>query len=233
MKNNTSSSSSSSSLCSQVFSVPSLFVSFSLLFALPLALFYFLFASSSSSSFSGSRNALLPEPSQPRIRVHVAELPRSLNYGLLESYWSSGSDSRLGSDDDDRIRSRPKPETLNPKSNPPYPQSPLIKQYSAEYWILGDLDTPPEQRSASFAERVAAGDDYDVVFVPFFATLSAEIQLGRGKSVFRKKVASNEDYQRQRQVVDFVKNSRAWKLSGGRDHVFVLTGTLIIFLSSS
>ncbi|XAR55615.1 Xylogalacturonan beta-1,3-xylosyltransferase [Bertholletia excelsa] len=153
------------------------------------------------------------------IKVYVADLPRSLNNGLLEKYWSLESDTRLGSEADNEIRSTRMWKKLR---NPPYPENPLIKQYSAEYWILGDLMTPEEQRTASFARRVLDPSEADVVFVPFFATLSAEMQLGVAKGAFRKKVG-NEDYERQRQVVDFVKNTEAWKRSGGRDHVFVLT----------
>lgn len=154
------------------------------------------------------------------IRVYVADLPRSLNYDLLAKYWSLNGDSRLGRDEDSEIRS-----TLFSKSPkfPPYPENPLIKQYSAEYWIMGDLMTPDESRTGSFAKRVSDINEADVLFVPFFATLSAELQLSVAKGAFRKKM-SNEDYERQRQVVDFVKGTDAWKKSGGRDHVFVLTG---------
>lgn len=88
--------------------------------------------------------------------------------------------------------------------------------------------TPPHQRTGSFARRVFNAQDADVVFVPFFATLSAELQLATAKGVFRKK-DGNEDYARQRQVVDLVKNTEAWKRSGGRDHVFVLTGMSLAF----
>lgn len=80
----------------------------------------------------------------------------------------------------------------------------------------------------SFAKRVSDVDEADVVFVPFFATLSAEMQLGMAKGAFRKKVG-NEDYERQKEVVDFVRSTEAWKRSGGRDHVFVLTGNLFFF----
>lgn len=99
---------------------------------------------------------------------------------------------------------------------------------------MGDLMTPEKMRIGSFAKRVFDVEDADVVFVPFFATLSAELQLGVKKSVFRKKVG-NEDYDRQREVVDFVRNTEAWKRSGGRDHVFVLTGEcdyVLIFLNA-
>lgn len=84
--------------------------------------------------------------------------------------------------------------------------------------------TPPGFRTGSFAKRVDSAEEADVIFVPFFATLSAEMQLGKDKGRFRKKDEGNEDYVRQRQVVDFVRDSEAWKRSGGRDHVFVLTG---------
>lgn len=91
---------------------------------------------------------------------------------------------------------------------------------------MGDLMTPPELKKDSLAERVFNIDEADVIFVPFFATLSAELQLGVNKGVFRKKVEDNEDYQRQKMVLDLVKKSEAWQRSGGRDHVFVLTGKL-------
>ncbi|XP_009114744.1 probable arabinosyltransferase ARAD1 [Brassica rapa] len=169
-------------------------------------------------------NSLLSDPNlrisrgtvETGINVFVAELPRSLNYGLLDKYWSSPPDSRIPSDPDHPTR----------KPNPPkpgkYPENPLIKQYSAEYWMMGDLETPPEKRIGSFAKRVFSESEADVVFVPFFATLSAEMELGNGKGSFRKR-SGNEDYQRQRQVVDFLNKTQAWKRSGGRDHVFVLT----------
>ncbi|KAF8411837.1 hypothetical protein HHK36_004396 [Tetracentron sinense] len=149
-----------------------------------------------------------------------ADLPRSLNYGLLDKYWSFNGDSRLGSDVDNELRSSLSSKWKLPF--PPYPENPLIKQYSAEFWILGDLMTPEESRGGSFARRVFDVDEADVVFVPFFATLSAEIQLGMAKGVFRKKVG-NGDYERQREVVDLIQGTDAWRRSGGRDHVFVLT----------
>ncbi|OVA01068.1 Exostosin-like [Macleaya cordata] len=212
-------------------SIPSLFLSFALFCILSLSLFFLFYLtqnqqqqSSSSLSFS---NKIPPNPNKPFIKVYLADLPRSFNYGLLDKYWSFTADSRLGSDADNDLRSdlsssSSSSSKLNPKF-PPYPENPLIKQYSAEYWILGDLMTPEEWRGNSFAKRVYNVDEADVVFVPFFATLSAELQLGLEKGLFRKKVSGNEDYQRQKEVVDLIRGSDAWKRSGGRDHVFVLT----------
>ncbi|KAM6542180.1 hypothetical protein CsatB_006627 [Cannabis sativa] len=203
-------------------SLTSIFLLFTFLFTLSLFLFFLIGSShhidypSLSSSPLISQNHLITLDS---IKVYVSELPRSLNYGLLDKYWSFDSDSRLGSDADREIRSSLSHKTLEIL---PYPENPLIKQYSAEYWILGDLSTPLEERTTSFAKRVFDVEEADVVFVPFFATVSAEMQLGMAKGVFRKKIG-NEDYERQRKVVDLVKKSKAWKRSGGRDHVFVLT----------
>ncbi|XP_011038190.1 PREDICTED: probable arabinosyltransferase ARAD1 [Populus euphratica] len=193
---------------------PTLFLAFTLLTFLSLCL---LFISNKISSFPNPQNTL--QISQAFIKVYVADLPRSLNYGLLDQYWSSSMpDARISSDPDHQVRPRP----IKNQKFPDYPENPLIKQYSAEYWITGDLMTPEKLRSRSFAKRVFDFNEADVVFVPFFATLSAEMELAKGKGSFRRK-EGNEDYQRQKEVVDFVRNSEVWKRSGGKDHVFVLT----------
>ncbi|XP_062184208.1 probable arabinosyltransferase ARAD1 [Phragmites australis] len=153
-----------------------------------------------------------PNPDR-RLRVYVAALPRALNYGLLDRYWSlPAADSRIPASSD--------PDHPAPHNHPPYPDNPLIKQYSAEYWLLASL----QSASAGAAVRkVADWREADVVFVPFFATLSAEMELGWGaKGAFRKK-DGNDDYRRQREVVDRVTAHPAWRRSGGRDHIFVLT----------
>ncbi|KAK0576316.1 hypothetical protein LWI29_015300 [Acer saccharum] len=194
-------------------SLPRLFLSLSLLSILSLFFFFFFFVSNPTHQISQNT------PHSNYINVYVADLPRSYNYDLLNLYWTSSSpDSRIPSDPDHtQIHHPPR------RKYPPYPENPLIKQYSAEYWLLGDLETHENSRPNSFANRVFNEDDADVVFVPFFATLSAEMELAKGNSLFRKKTPDNEDYKRQREVVDFVKNSLAWKRLGGRDHVFVLT----------
>lgn len=148
-----------------------------------------------------------------------------MNYGLLEDYWSQ-KDRRAAEDADEELRAA----VLAGMEYPPYPLNPLIRQYSAEYWLLGDLLNPPRLTGkmdafSSVAKRVWKVEDADVVFVPFFATLSAEMQLDRAKGKFRHKKEDNEDYRRQMKVVDLIKTSAAWQRSGGRDHVFVLTGT--------
>ncbi|OAY58565.1 probable arabinosyltransferase ARAD1 [Manihot esculenta] len=195
-------------------SIPSLFLTFTVFSFITLS--FFLLFSNPNPSIPNLQNTL-QAPQNP-IKVYLADLPRSFNYGLLDQYWSSSvPDSRISYDPDHS-------QIYGYKSSkfPPYPENPLIKQYSAEYWLMGDLMTPEHLRIQSFAKRVVDVDQADVVFVPFFATLSAEMELGRGKGTFRRK-EGNEDYKRQKEVIELVKNSDAWKRSGGRDHVFVLT----------
>ncbi|GJW60652.1 probable arabinosyltransferase ARAD1 [Tanacetum coccineum] len=208
---------SKTSICS----VSTLFLSISVVFTLLLSLFLLSsnHTSKSATPLSCLKSTTSIDSISNSINVYVLDLPTSLNYGLLDKYWSLSHDSRLGSEVDNEIRST---HSWNKGKLPRYPESPLIKQYSAEYWIMGDLMTPQELRSGSFAKRVFAPQEADVIFVPFFGTISAELQLGVAKGVFRKKVG-NEDYARQREVLDFVKGTDAWKRSGGRDHVFVLT----------
>ncbi|KAB2092982.1 hypothetical protein ES319_A02G066800v1 [Gossypium barbadense] len=197
----------------------SLFLTFTVLLSLSFFIFFFFFTSPVTEPTNS-----LPQTSflssQNSIKVYVANLPRSLNYGLLQQYWDSDHpDSRIPSDPDHQISTA---HFSKPTKYPPYPENPLIKQYSAEYWIMGDLETPQGMRTASFAKRAFDVNEADVVFVPFFATLSAEMELGSGSGAFKKK-AGNGDYLRQKKVLDFVRNTDAWKRSGGRDHVFVLT----------
>ncbi|KDP34421.1 hypothetical protein JCGZ_12702 [Jatropha curcas] len=199
-------------------SIPFLFLCF--IFASLLSLSLFLLLYNSSTSFPNPQNTF--QNPQNSLKVYLADLPRSFNYGLLDQYWSlSEPDSRTSYDPDHTQIGTINNNHKNSK-HPPYAENPLIKQYSAEYWITGDLMTPENLKSQSFAKRVSDINQADVIFVPFFATLSAEMELGRGKGTFRKK-EGNEDYKRQKEVVEFVKNSEAWKRSGGRDHVFVLT----------
>ncbi|XP_031247186.1 probable arabinosyltransferase ARAD1 [Pistacia vera] len=193
-------------------SIPCIFLSFTLLSILSLAFFFV--ANYPKPTCELSQLNTSPQSS---IKVFVADLPRSFNYDLLNQYWAATSpDSRLPVDPDHQIHH-------DRLKFPPFPENPLIKQYSAEYWIFVDLESPENVRGNSFAKRVLRLEEADVVFVPFYATLSAEMELGKERSSFRKKSVENEDYKRQKEVVEIVKKSEAWRRSGGRDHVFVLT----------
>lgn len=64
------------------------------------------------------------------------------------------------------------------------------------------------------AVRVRRPKDADVIFVPFFASLSYN-KYGRMRM-------KNRDLELQKKVVDYVVNQKAWKRSKGRDHVIVM-----------
>ncbi|KAJ3678416.1 hypothetical protein LUZ60_002219 [Juncus effusus] len=90
--------------------------------------------------------------------------------------------------------------------------------------MLNDLQKVKDPKGAVVI-RVYTSDEADVILVPFFASLSAEIELGWGqKGKFMKRdEEKNSDYRRQREVVDRIKMSEAWRRSGRRDHVFVMS----------
>ncbi|XP_074263546.1 putative arabinosyltransferase ARAD1 isoform X2 [Silene latifolia] len=161
------------------------------------------------------------------LKVFVSELPRSYNYGLLQEYWSLPPDNRIKFDPDHLPGSSRKHSN---KEFPPYPNNPVHTQYSAEYWLLGDLMTPESLRNNnSVAKRVSDAKDADVIFVPFFAALSCEMQASIDRRIITRKVDKNEDYRRQKEVMDIVTNSEAWIRSGGRDHVFVLADPMAMW----
>ncbi|KAG0556067.1 hypothetical protein KC19_11G023300 [Ceratodon purpureus] len=170
------------------------------------------------------------------LKVYVVDLAREFNYGLLEDYYKSrnarGSrDLWLGEEPHD---GDPLEEKLDGSSElgefMPYPKNPNWRQYSAEYWLLADLLTEELLRAAhSAAVKVSDMADADVFLVPFFCALSAEIQLGEGHGKFRKKMEENRDYVRQRKVMEFVTQTSAWRRSGGRDHVFMLTDPMAMW----
>ncbi|KAM3391154.1 hypothetical protein ACQJBY_012678 [Aegilops geniculata] len=188
-----------------------------------LSLSLLLLRPSSSPPLLPSARTTDPDPAhRRRLSVYVADLPRALNHGLLDLYWSLPSaDARIPASSD--------PDHPPPRDHPPYPASPLIRQYSAEYWLLRSLLGPAAPASAA-VRVVADWREADVVFVPFFATLSAEMELGWGatKGAFRRK-EGNGDYRRQHDVVDRVTAHPAWRRSGGRDHVFVLTDPMAMW----
>ncbi|CAM8878965.1 unnamed protein product [Rhodiola kirilowii] len=84
---------------SSSFSISTIFLTFTLLFSLSLLLL-FLSNQNPQSQFS------LQYPPIDNLKIYVVDLPRSLNYGLFQTYWSSSTpDARVHSDDDAAIRS--------------------------------------------------------------------------------------------------------------------------------
>ncbi|XP_010514879.1 PREDICTED: probable arabinosyltransferase ARAD1 [Camelina sativa] len=98
---------------------------------------------------------------------------------------------------------------------PPYPGG-LNLQHSIEYWLTLDLlaseyENAPREVAA---KRVYNSTEADVIFVPFFSSLS----YNRFSKVNpHQKISRNKDLQRK--LVSFLTVQEEWKRSGGRDHV--------------
>ena len=209
--------------------LPQALLLFFLLFLLLSALLFpspsGFFIPSTTPAQQALRKAARDAPGLDPLKVYIVDLARDFNYGLLENYYKSRKargrrDLWLGEEPEEgELWDSILGEFL------PYPKNPNWQQYSAEYWLLADLLTDePLRASYSEAVRVQEEADADVFLVPFFCALSAEIQLGEGHGKFRKRVEENNDYVRQRKVMEFVMQTPVWRRSGGRDHVFMLTG---------
>ncbi|KAF8089883.1 hypothetical protein N665_0495s0030 [Sinapis alba] len=103
--------------------------------------------------------------------------------------------------------------------NVPHHPGGLNLQHSVEYWLTLDLlfsELPEDSRTSRAAIRVKNYTEADVVFVPFFSSLS----YNRFSKVTQKQKKS-QDRDLQDKVVKFVTSQKEWKHSGGKDHVIM------------
>lgn len=94
----------------------------------------------------------------------------------------------------------------------------LNLQHSIEYWLTLDLlsSTFPNRPGPCNAIRVENSREADVIFVPFFASLS----FNRYSKVIQFQNMSTNKFL-QAKLVEFLTAQEEWKRSGGRDHVIV------------
>ncbi|XP_042488277.1 probable arabinosyltransferase ARAD1 isoform X2 [Macadamia integrifolia] len=133
------------------------------------------------------------------LRVFMYDLPPEFHFGLL------GWEGKAGQIWPDVI------------DIPPYPGG-LNLQHSIEYWLTLDLlssNNPSVIRPCS-AIRVMNLSQADIVFVPFFSSLSYN---KHSKLHGREKVSVNRMLQDK--VVQFLISRNEWKRSGGKDHLIV------------
>ncbi|KAF7839573.1 putative arabinosyltransferase ARAD1 [Senna tora] len=155
----------------------------------------------SSSSSSSSAPSPCSSPPSPPLRIYMYDLPRRFNVAML-----------------DRSNSAETP--VSAKDWPPYPEnSGLRKQHSVEYWMMGSLiydgDNDNEQAEAI---RVSDPEIADAFFVPFFSSLSNNLH---GHQMTGP--ATEVDHHLQTELVEFLRKSKYWQRSGGRDHVIPMT----------
>ncbi|GLT59630.1 hypothetical protein SLA2020_324380 [Shorea laevis] len=98
---------------------------------------------------------------------------------------------------------------------PSYPGG-LNLQHSIEYWLTLDLLASEfyENPNSHAAIRVRNSSEADVVFVPFFSSLSFN-RFSRLKPHEK----SSRDKTLQDKLVKFVTSQKEWKRTGGRDHI--------------
>ncbi|ONK78167.1 uncharacterized protein A4U43_C02F15210 [Asparagus officinalis] len=137
------------------------------------------------------------DPRRALLKVFMYDLPPEFHFSLLD--WESQG-NKIWPD----IRN----QTLI------YPGG-LNIQHSVEYWLTLDLLSSRfhDRNSLCNAVRVTNSTEADVIFVPFFSSLSYNRPL-KAKNTNRDKVL-------QEKLVKFLKGRREWMKSGGHDHVIV------------
>ncbi|KAK0574594.1 hypothetical protein LWI29_025911 [Acer saccharum] len=176
-----------------------------IVFVLLLAITYSIFIGSVDlrSSFfpmllppsSSAANATCASP----LRVYMYDLPRRFNVGMID---------------------RQSPDDLPVTSDnlPPWPKNwGLKQQHSVEYWLMASLlhGGGGEEREAV---RVLDPETAEAFFVPFFSSLSFNTH---GHTMTDP--ATEIDHQLQIELLDFLRKSKYWQRSGGRDHVIPMT----------
>ncbi|KAF9670308.1 hypothetical protein SADUNF_Sadunf13G0054900 [Salix dunnii] len=134
------------------------------------------------------------------LKVFMYDLPSEFHFGLLD--W------------------KPQGASVWPDLRAKVPAYPggLNLQHSIEYWLTMDLlasEIPGIPRAGS-AVRVQNSSEADVMFVPFFSSLS----YNRYSKVNpHQKKSKNKSLQEK--LVKFVTSQKEWKRSGGRDHIIL------------
>lgn len=145
----------------------------------------------------GRKKMIVCDSNQALLRVFMYELPPEFHFGLLG--WK-GMENQTW-----------------PRHIPPYPGG-LNLQHSIEYWLTLDLlssDIPNVVRPCSVV-RVHNSSQADVIFVPFFSSLSYN---RHSKLHGKEKVSINKKLQDK--LVQFLMGQDEWKRKGGNDHLIV------------
>ncbi|RZR95271.1 hypothetical protein BHM03_00024078 [Ensete ventricosum] len=139
-------------------------------------------------------------PSKALLKVFMYDLPPEFHFGLLG--WD-GDGKSVWPDIKTKI--------------PNYPGG-LNLQHSIEYWLTLDLLSSrfPNRSGPCSAVRVEDSREADVVFVPFFSSLS----YNRHSKVKPPQTVSTNKLLQQK-LVEFLTAQEEWKRSGGRDHIIM------------
>ncbi|KAL6009729.1 hypothetical protein ACLOJK_000158 [Asimina triloba] len=136
------------------------------------------------------------------LKVFMYDLPPEFHFGLLD--WKSSAAGGVW------------PDLQSSANIPSYPGG-LNLQHSVEYWLTLDLlasTQPVRPGPCRAATRVENSSQADVVFVPFFSSLSYN-RYSRAKP--SEKVSRNHVLEQK--LVELLTGREEWRRSSGRDHV--------------
>ncbi|KAL3640582.1 hypothetical protein CASFOL_015550 [Castilleja foliolosa] len=142
------------------------------------------------------------DKSRALLKVYMYDLSPEFHFGLLG--WNGSTSQKW-------------PNLSDPKSIPSYPGG-LNLQHSTEYWLTLDLlasNTENVIRPCS-AIRVMDSSEADLIFVPFFSSLSYNRHSRR-----HDKEKESGDRILQEKLLAFLKGRKEWRKSGGKDHLIL------------
>lgn len=142
------------------------------------------------------------DPTKADLRVYMYDLPPEFHFGLMG--WKVKENQTW-------------PSVDNPSRIPKYPGG-LNLQHSMEYWLTLDLlsSNVPSILRPCTAIRVKNSSQADIIFVPFFSSLSYN---RHSKLNVKEKVSVNNMLQDK--LVHFLMERDEWKRLGGKDHLIV------------
>ncbi|KAK7317258.1 hypothetical protein RJT34_01327 [Clitoria ternatea] len=158
--------------------------------------------SSQKTNSVGQQIKMASDPTRALLRVFMYDLPPEFHFGLLG--WKGRVNQTW-------------PDVDNPKNIPRYPGG-LNLQHSMEYWLTLDLLSSKTSKICHpcTAIRVQDSSQADVIFVPFFSSLSYN---RHSKLQGEEKASVNKMLQDR--LVKFLMGRKEWRRSGGKDHLIV------------
>ncbi|KAK6925011.1 Exostosin, GT47 domain [Dillenia turbinata] len=141
-------------------------------------------------------------PDEALVKVYMYDLPPEFHFGLMD--WKGGEGQLW-------------PDVRNPRIVPHYPGG-LNLQHSTEYWLTLDLlsSNMPKVFRPCTAMRVENSSSADIIFVPFFSSLSYNRH-----SKIRGKAKFSLNKMLQVKLVKFLMGREEWKQLGGKNHLIV------------
>uniref|UniRef100_A0A6N2LQ84 Exostosin GT47 domain-containing protein n=1 Tax=Salix viminalis TaxID=40686 RepID=A0A6N2LQ84_SALVM len=179
-----------------------LLITFSLLIGTVDIRSYFFPSPDGAHNFPCKPTGTQSSPSAP-LKVYMYDLPRRFNIGMMERKKGGGDDTPV----------------TTAEELPRWPVNAGVRrQHSVEYWLMASLLGSGGEGEEREAVRVLDPENAEAFFVPFFSSLSFNTH-GRNMT----DPETEKDRQLQVDLISFLRKSKYWQRSGGRDHVIPMT----------